>query len=90
MLGFLIALGVVFAFVFGMGFGLKLDMSKVMREAGFSKDSAKLYGRASKILRRLEQTTDLDGAYAGDVLSEETQRLVKEWLADYRKQIKKV
>jgi hypothetical protein len=90
LIGFLLALAVVFAFVFGMGFGLKLDMKKVMREAGFSKDSAKLYGRAAKLLVRLEQVTDLDGAYSGDVLSDETQRLVKEWLADYRKQIKKV
>lgn len=90
MLGFLIAIGVVLAFVVGMGFGLKLDMKTVMREAGFSKESAKLYGRAAKLLRRLEQTTDLDGAYAGDVLSDDTKRLVTEWLADYRKQIKKV
>jgi hypothetical protein len=61
-----------------------------LREAGLSKDMAKLYGRAAKLLNRLEQTTDLDGAYAGDVLSAETKRLVSEWIADYRSQINKV
>lgn len=90
MLGFIVALGMVLAFVVGIGLGLNVQLKNAFRDVGLNKDTAKLYGRAAKILRRLDAMTDLDGTFSGDVLSDETKRLVTEWLADYRKQIKKV
>ncbi len=58
---------------------------KVDERAGMTRNSARLLSRAIKLLRRLDATTDLDGMYAGDVLSPETKKQVSEWLADYRK-----
>lgn len=90
MIGFLVAVGMGLAFIVGLVLGMKVKLREALRDAGLNKDTAKLYGRASRLLNRLDQTTDLDGALAGDVLSEETKKLIGEWLADYRKQIKKV
>lgn len=77
------------SFFLGLAAATRANLSQVMREAGLNKDTAKLYGRAAKILNRLAQVTDLDGAFAGDVLSEETRKQVTEWVADYRNQINK-
>lgn len=90
MVGFLVATGMVATFLLGIALMAKIKIGEALRDAGLSKESAKLYGRAAKILNRLEQTTDLDGAYAGDVLSDETKTLVTEWMADYRKKISKI
>lgn len=78
------------SFFLGLAAASRANLREVMREAGLNKDTGKLYGRAAKILNRLAQTHDLDGAYAGDVLSEETKKQVTEWMADYRKQVNKV
>jgi hypothetical protein len=75
----------ILAFLCGMGVSLKAAVRKAMRDAGFTKDSIRLYGRAVKILRRLDGLTDLDGDLAGDILSPTTRKQVSEWLADYRK-----
>jgi hypothetical protein len=75
------------AFGLGMTAAVHAELGKVMREAGLNKNTAKLYGRAVKILNRLAQITDLDGAYAGDVLSDETKKQVTDWVTDYRAQL---
>jgi hypothetical protein len=77
-------LGIVM-FRFGARSAGKVEIVKILRQHGLSPDAAKLFGRAIKLLRRLDATTDLDGAFAGDVLSPETKKQVSEWLADYRK-----
>ncbi len=84
------AVGLGGAFWLGWATARSADFTEALRRAGISKESAKLYVRAGKILNRLAQVTDLDGAYAGDVLSEETRRQVTEWVAAYREQVNKV
>jgi hypothetical protein len=73
------------AFLLGVGYGIKIEVRKAMREVGFTPESAKLYGRAVKILRRLHGLTQLDGELAADMLSPESARLVTDWLTDHRK-----
>lgn len=75
------------AFFLGLAAAMKANVAEALQKAGINKDTAKLYGRAVRILNRLAQITDLDGAYAGDVLSDETKKQVTEWVADYRKHI---
>ncbi len=84
------ALGLGGAFWMGVALATTVKVREALREVGLSKETAKLYGRAAKILNRLAQVTDLDGAFAGDVLSEETRKQVTEWVTDYRKQVNKV
>lgn len=60
-----------------------------LREAGFTKGSAKNYRRAINLLNRMTRITELDGAFAEDVLSEPTKKEIGEILADYRKQVNK-
>ncbi len=80
----------ILGFLCGMGVSVKTAVRKAMREAGFTKDSTRLYGRAVKILRRLDGLTDLDGDMAGDILSPTTRKQVSEWLADYRKGLERL
>lgn len=72
------------AFFLGVMAAFRANLDKAMRDAGLNKSTAKLFGRAVRILNRLAQITDLDGAYAGDVLSAETKQQVTEWVGDYR------
>lgn len=78
------------AFFAGIAFSVRLEAKKVLREAGLTKDAAKLLGRAGKILNRMVRVTDLYGEFSPDLLSPETQALVKQWVSDYEKEIKKV
>jgi hypothetical protein len=75
----------VLAFLLGVAAGGKMEIRKAVREAGFTPDSAKLYGRAVRILRRLHGLTELDGDLAADILSPASRRLVADWLDDHRK-----
>ncbi len=56
-----------------------------LRAAGLNRQSAAMYFRAVKILRRLDGLTELDGEFAADILTPESKRQVAEWVADYRK-----
>lgn len=60
-----------------------------LRAAGLSKNSAALYRRAARIIRRLDGITDFDGDVAADILSPETKAQVAAWVADYRKELSK-
>ena len=88
MIAAVIATAVVFlvlGFICGVNVANKGQLRQALREAGFTKDSAKLYARAAKILRRLDSLTQLDGDMAVDILSDTTKKQVSDWLADYRK-----
>lgn len=88
MIAALIATSVValtVGWVAGLGWKTKQEIREQLRSIGLTKESASLYGRAAKILRRLDGLTDLDGDFAADVLTPETRKQVSEWLADYRK-----
>jgi hypothetical protein len=73
------------AFLAGVSRSTKTEVRKVIREAGFTKESALLYGRAVKLIRRLHGLTELDGDLAADILSPTTKKQVADWLADHRK-----
>lgn len=77
----------VVAFLLGVSAGGKMEIRKALRDAGLTKDTAKLYGRATKILRRLHGLTELDGDLAADILSPASKKLIADWLADQRKLI---
>lgn len=74
---------------FAFGAGVRTAARNKLLEAGIKPSLAPLYARGAKLLNRLAQLTDLDGMYAGDVLSAETKRLVTAWVADYKKEIGK-
>lgn len=80
----------VFAFGAGAVVSARAINAKYLKEFGLTKESAKLYLRASRILRRLHGVIELDGDLAADLLSPATKKLVDEWLADYRKQLERV
>jgi hypothetical protein len=64
----------------------RAEISKVARGSGLGDlENVKLYGRAVKILRRLDGLTELDGELAADMLSPESKRLVSDWVSDYRR-----
>jgi FlaG/FlaF family flagellin (archaellin) len=80
----------VATWVLGYVLGARAAVNDRLAQLGMTRSGAVLYRRATKILNRLAQITDLDGQMAGDSLSPETQKQVTEWLADYRKEINKV
>jgi hypothetical protein len=53
-------------------------------------EDVRLYRRAAKLLNRLVNVTELEGEFSGDVVTSETRKLITDWLADYKKEIKKV
>jgi hypothetical protein len=64
----------------------KAEITKLVRATGIGDmNTLGLYGRAVKIIRRLDGLTDLDGDLSADMLSPQSKRLVSEWVADYRK-----
>jgi flagellar motor component MotA len=66
----------------------KAEIAKLVRETGLGNmDTVKMYGRAVKIIRRLDGLTELDGDLSADMLSPQSKRLVTEWVADYRKAV---
>lgn len=80
---------IVIAWLAGTALGLRTNLDTRLQKLGLNRNSAKLYARAVKILNRLHQVGDLDGALAGDALSPETKKLVGDWLADYKEEISK-
>lgn len=80
----------VLAFWAGVAVNTHSKITERLRELGFTKDTAKLYARAAKILNRMVKVTELDGDFSADILSPETAEQVNDWLADYRKQVTKV
>ena len=72
-------------FLLGLATGFKLEFKTALREAGVSRDAANLYGRAVRIFRRLAGLAALDGELSGDALSDESRKLITDWLDDYRK-----
>jgi hypothetical protein len=87
----LIGLGaLVGAYLAGLAVGLRRNYAARLRDLGMNPKSAELYGRAVRILNRLLQLSDLDGALAGDTLSPETKELVTHWLLDHKREISKV
>ena len=77
----------IVAFFVGGLAGGAIDMRGEIRKAGFTKESAKLYVRAAKLLKQLVEKHEFEGGFGADVLSPETEKRVREWLADYRKEI---
>jgi hypothetical protein len=75
----------ILGWVCGVAMKTKQEIRERLRSIGLTKEAASLYGRAAKILRRLDGLTDLDGDFAADVLTPESKKQVSEWLADYRK-----
>ncbi|MCX5066611.1 hypothetical protein OOJ91_12055 [Micromonospora lupini] len=71
----------------GFTVGASTNATQSLRALGFTKNSAKLYARAIKILNRMSRVIELDGDFAGDVLSPETKKQVDDLLDDYRKEI---
>jgi hypothetical protein len=85
-LGILATIGAtVGVWVIGTAAGLRHNYNTRLQRLGLNRQTAALYGRAARLIQRLEQAADLSGAIAGDVLSPETKKLVDDWLADYRK-----
>lgn len=80
----LFIVGGVAGVVAGIGWAARQAMDKAIRDAGLTRASAGLYGRAVRILRRLHGLVDLDGDIAGDLLTPESKRLVDGWVADHR------
>lgn len=89
-LGLLFAVVIVGVYVCGVAVGRRASFRAHLRDMGLTRDSAKLYRSAVKILYRLAQTVDLDGAMAGDCLSDETRQQVTNWVTTHRKEINKV
>lgn len=88
--GLVLAAILIGTFYAGLVVGAIAQARRGLRELGFTKESAKLYHRAAKILNRLVNVTELDGDFAADILSEETKKIINGWVADYRKEIEKV
>ncbi len=63
----------------------RLNTRDALRAAGLTRQSAAMYFRAVKIIRRLDGLTELDGEFAADILTPETKQQVTDWVADYRK-----
>jgi hypothetical protein len=78
----LLLLGV---YLIGLTVGQSRSWSAALRDRGLHRETADLYSRAVRLIHRLDATTDLDGAMAGDVLSPETKKQVAQWMADHRK-----
>lgn len=77
------------AFVIGLSVGTRVAATGVLREYGFTRQSARLYTRAAKLLNRLIRITELDGDFAADILSPATRKDVEQWIDDYKKEINK-
>ncbi len=88
-IGLVIAAALAGAWGAGKLAGYSHGYNTRIRELGLTRGSAGLYQRAAKLLNRLAQLTDLDGAMAGDNLSPETKAQVTEWVADYKREISK-
>lgn len=83
----LLLLALIVGLFFGFTAGVNVTTTNRLRELGFTKNSAKLYARAIKILNRMSRVIELDGDFAGDVLSPDTKKQVDDLLTDYRKEI---
>ncbi len=79
--------GVVVSFFIGVLVAGQSEVKKQVRAAGFTPNAGKLYVRAAKLLKQLVEKHDFEGGFGADTLSPETEKRVKEWLADYRKEI---
>jgi hypothetical protein len=79
-----VAIAAFFAGVLAAG---QVNMRQKLRELGFTGNSAKLYHRAAKLLKQLVEKTEFEGEFGADVLSPETEKRVRAWLADYRQEI---
>lgn len=84
LIGTFVAAGLI-GFCVGVTVVTKQQIRERLRALGFTENTAQLYARAAKILRRLDGLTDLDGDLAADILTPESKKQVSEWLADYRK-----
>lgn len=78
-------LGTGLGLILGLALSTKVGWDKALRDAGLSKDAARLYGRAVRIFRRLSGLAALDGELSGDVLSPRSRELIVTWLDDYRR-----
>jgi hypothetical protein len=83
--GFLLVGGVGF----GIGYTAGVARATVarLRALGFTRNSADLYRRCLKLLRRLSGLTDLDGVFAEDSLTDQTREEIAGILADHRKEL---
>lgn len=77
----------VAAGLIGYGVGVSVDTRRALRQLGFTKGSAKLYRRAFALLNRMSRVIELDGDFAGDILSPATRKQVDDLLDDYRKEL---
>lgn len=75
--------------LFAFDAGVRVAAKRALRNAGITREHFKLYKRSVKLLNRLAAVTDLDGMYAGDVLSPATKQLVTAWVDDYKREIDK-
>ncbi len=89
-LGLSVVGALVASYLVGLSVGVRRNYTGKLRNMGLNRRSGELYARAAKILNRLAAVTDLDGVMAGDNLSPETKRQVEAWLADHRREIRKV
>lgn len=48
-----------------------------------------LYRRSARLLYRLIHITDMEGDFAGDILSPGTRKDIEAWLGDYKKELDK-
>jgi hypothetical protein len=80
----------MFTFAAGAIIAGRATTTQHLKAFGLTKESAKLYQRAARILDRMQRVTEFDKDLSADILSDTTKRLVAEWLADYRKQIERV
>lgn len=79
----------VIAFLLGMGYAVRSEVAKAARQAGLTKDGAKLLGEAARLLNSLVNLTELDGEFGATRLSDKDTQRVKEWVDRYRKETTK-
>lgn len=87
-IGLLGGVVLVGTYLLGLAVGTRRNYTARLRNLGLTRASADLYTRAVRIMNRLLQLSDLDGALAGDTLSTETKKLVADWLIDHKEAIK--
>lgn len=77
----------VFTFLMTFMVCRAMNTRDALKAAGLTKNSAAMYRRAVRIIRRLDGLTELDGEFAADILTPETKEQVSRWVADYRKEL---
>lgn len=91
-MGPFVAGAVIMAVVIGLlGYllGSVREYNDKLRELGLDRGTVKLFKRARDIFLRMIEIRELDGDNAIDALSVNTDKQVREWLADYRKKVEK-